>query len=116
MKSLNLTVGGLVDIFNMSTKLISMKKIPTQKSFRYRVKDSESGVSRSTVKKLSEYFGVDEAQIIHMALRDLAIRFLPQYEADDGPLSKGQIKELKKSALKPDQRIVRSSLFDDENF
>jgi hypothetical protein len=47
-----------------------------------------------------------------MALRDLALKTLPQYEADDGPLSPAQIKQLQKSTPKAKGGTLFSSLFD----
>ena len=57
-----------------------------QIAFRYRQADSTTGVTRDTAKRIAERLGVDETQAIHLALHDLAIKLLPQYEADDGPL------------------------------
>lgn len=67
---------------------------PTQIAFRYRTSDSEAGVTRDTARRLAAHMGVDETQIIHRALRDLARRVLPQYEADDGPLTAAQFKQV----------------------
>ena len=54
--------------------------------FRYRPSDTPTGVTRETARRLGQKLGVDETQVIHMALRELAVRVLPQYERDDGPL------------------------------
>jgi len=59
--------------------------------------------------------GVDETQVIHLALHALATQFLPQYEADAGALTKAQLNQVKKSAPKAKGGIVRSSLFELEN-
>ena len=53
-----------------------------QIAFRYRTIDSATGVTRETARRLAERLGVDEAQAIHRALHDLAVRLLPQYEAE----------------------------------
>lgn len=87
---------------------------PKQIAFRYRATDSASGVTRNTVKRLAEQLGVDETQAIHLALRELAVKMLPQYEADDGPLTPNQIRQIKKSVPQGSKRSVRSSLFDPE--
>jgi hypothetical protein len=47
-----------------------------------------------------------------MALRDLALKTLPQYEADNGPLSPAQIKQLQKSAPQAKGGKLSSSLFE----
>lgn len=72
----------------------------TQIPFRYRGQDSAIGVTRTTAKCLAEVLGVDETQVIHMALHELAIKLLPQYEADEGALSKIQLSQIKKTAPK----------------
>ncbi len=83
-----------------------------QIAFRYRVTDSASGVTRETAKRLAARLGVDETQAIHQALRELAIKVLPQYEADDGPLNAAQLRQIKKRVPQGDKHSVRSSLFD----
>ena len=54
-----------------------------QIAFRYRLADSTTGVTRDTAKRLAERLGVDETQAIHLALHDMAVKLLPQYEADE---------------------------------
>lgn len=83
-----------------------------QIAFRYRARDGASGVSRKTARQLAEYLGVDETQAIHMALREYAIKILPQYEQDDGPLTAGQISQIKKIAPARKKQSIRSSLFE----
>ena len=91
-------------------------RIPAdQISFRYRSVDSATGVSRETARRLAQRLGVDETQTIHMALREMAAKLLPQYEADDGPLTAGQIREIKKRVPQGTKRSVRSSLFEVES-
>lgn len=85
-----------------------------QIAFRYRVTDSASGVTRETAKRIAERLGVDETQAIHRALHELAVKVLPQYEADDGPLSAAQLRQIRKRAPQGNKRSVRSSLFDSE--
>ena len=45
---------------------------PDQLLFRFRAKDTVSGVSRETLMKLSDILGYTETQVIHMALAKLA--------------------------------------------
>lgn len=85
-----------------------------QIAFRYRAVDSATGVTRETAKRLAERLGVDETQAIHQALHELAVRVLPQYEADDGLLTAAQVRQIKKRAPQGGKRSVRSSLFDPE--
>ena len=92
-----------------------MTAATTQIAFRYRSQDSTTGVTRTTAKRLAAALGVDETQVIHLALHELATKVLPQYEADDGELTKAQLSQIKKSALKAKSGQVRSSLFEMES-
>ena len=85
-----------------------------QIAFRYRPADSTTGVTRDTAKRLAERLGVDETQAIHLALHDMAVKLLPQYEADEGPLTAAQLRQIKKRALQSTMKSVRSSLFEVE--
>ena len=85
-----------------------------QIAFRYRAADSASGVTRETAKRLAERLGVDETQAIHQALHELAVKILPQYEADDGPLNAAQLRQIKKRVPQGAKRSLRSSSFDIE--
>ena len=86
-----------------------------QIAFRYRHADSTTGVTRDTAKRLAERLGVDETQAIHLALRDMAVRLLPQYRADDGPLTAGQVRQIKKHVPQGKKKSVRASLFEVES-
>lgn len=67
---------------------------------------------RNTAKRLAECLGVDETQAIHLALHDMAVRLLPQYEADNGPLTAAQLRQIRKRVPQGEKRSVRSSLFE----
>lgn len=82
----------------------------SQIAFRYRAFDSATGLTRETAKRLAERLGVDETQAIHLALHELAVKVLPQYAPDDGPLTAVQMRQIRKAAPKPAKRSVRSSL------
>ena len=86
-----------------------------QIAFRYRPADSTTGVTRDTAKRLAERLGVDETQAIHLALHDMAVRLLPQYEADEGPLTVAQLRQIKKRVPQGRKKSVRSSLFEVES-
>ena len=49
-----------------------------QIAFRYRPADSKTGVTRTSAKRLAQRLGVDETQVIHLALREMAVKLLPQ--------------------------------------
>lgn len=74
---------------------------------KFRARDTQFGVTRSTLKALARKLGVSETQIIHMALSRFAATVLPAYAPDDGPLTTKQIAGLRKDAAKqlPQVRI-----------
>jgi hypothetical protein len=90
------------------------KKQAGQIAFRYRGADTSAGVTRQTAKRMAKVLGVDETQVIHLALHEMAVRILPQYEADDGPLTEAQLKQIKKAAGPVSRGPVRSSLIDSD--
>jgi hypothetical protein len=90
---------------------MSARHFANQIPFRYRVVDSTTGVTRETARRLADRLGVDETQAIHLALRDMAVKLLPQYEADEGPLTAAQVRQIKKRVPQGKKRSVRSSLF-----
>lgn len=92
-----------------------MKTANAQIAFRYRAQDSATGVTRTTAKRMAEVLGVDETQVIHLALHELASKCLPQYEADEGALTQAQLKQIKKSAPVAKGGTVLSSLFEMES-
>ena len=94
---------------------MSARSQNNQIAFRYRAIDSATGVSRKTAKRLAAQLGMDETQAIHQALHDLAVRVLPQYERDDGPLTAAQARQIKKLAPQGAKRSVRSSLIETES-
>lgn len=87
----------------------------SQIAFRYRTVDSPSGVSRKTAKRLAKHLGVDETQVIHRALHELAAKVLPQYERDEGPLSAAQLRQIKKRVPQGTKYSVRSTLIEMES-
>ena len=92
-----------------------MKAATAQIAFRYRPQDSATGVTRTTAKRLADVLGVDETQVIHLALHEMATKCLPQYEPDEGALTQAQRNQLKKSAPKAKGGTLRSSLFEPES-
>ena len=81
-------------------------------AFRCRPEVNARGVTRDTARRLAEHLGVDETQAIHFALHEMAVKLLPQYEADDGPLTASQVRQIKKRVPQGTKRSVRTSLFD----
>jgi len=77
---------------------------------RYRDKDTAFGVTRKTTTRLAQTLGLSETQVVHVALANLARQTLPRYEADNGPLTQRQIKEIRR--IQPPGRMkVKASLF-----
>jgi len=62
---------------------------------RLRKQDTTSGVSSTTVELLVQQTGLSKTEVIHLALRQLADRYLPKYELDDGPLTDAQISAIR---------------------
>jgi len=78
---------------------------------RFRDTDNRFGVTRATLSKLAQELGLNETQVIHYALRQLATSVLPAYEADDGPLKASELKVVERLAGGRRGKSVRSSLF-----
>ena len=89
---------------------MTTRSASNQIAFRYRPTDSATGITRETARRLAELLGVDETQAIHHALRELAVKLLPQYAADDGPLTQIQLRQIRQHAPQGGKRVVRSSL------
>lgn len=82
---------------------------------RFRAIDSQFGVIRATLLKLAEQLGLNETQVIHYALSQLALNVLPSYSPDDGRLSARDTKVIQKLAGGPRRTSVRSSLFESQS-
>ena len=67
---------------------------------KFRSKDTQFGVTRTTVKVIAKELDVNETQVIHMALSKFATDVLPAYAPDDGPLTAKQVLALRKDAAK----------------
>lgn len=81
---------------------------------KFRGADSSYGVTRGTVKAISNTLGLTETQVVHIALSKLAQEILPAYEPDDGPLTQEQLIGLQRDAkerLAKREVLSRQSLF-----
>lgn len=78
--------------------------------FRYRPADNLNGVSRTTVERLAAELGLNETQVIHYALKQLAKSLLPAYKPDDGPFTAKDIQAIQRRAGKPRGKSVSSAL------
>ncbi len=90
----------------------SKRKQPTASGvlLRYRDRDTAYGVTRKTTTRLAQALGLSETQVVHVALANLARQTLPRYEADNGPLTRQQMDEIR--GIQPPGRMkVTKSLF-----
>lgn len=81
---------------------------------KFRPTDSVLGVTRRTVKAMATRLGVPETQVVHLALAKLAEDTLPDYEADDGPVTAKQLAAVKADAAQhlPKGKVLsETSLF-----
>jgi hypothetical protein len=65
---------------------------------KFRDKDTAYGVTRETLKVLSEQLEMTETMVIHLAMSRFANEILPAYAADGGPLSRDYLKWLRNAA------------------
>ena len=76
-----------------------------------RPKDTRFGVTRKTVRKMSDTLGLTDTDTMMLALAKLRDSLLPAYERDDGPLTERQMQALRKVEPQDGYRPTRS-LFD----
>lgn len=67
---------------------------------KFRSKEIQFGVTRTTIKAIAKELDVNKTQVIHMALSKFATDVLPAYAPDDGPLTAKQVLALRKDAAK----------------
>jgi hypothetical protein len=65
---------------------------------KFKAKDSQFGVTRETLKTLSDEMDVSETMVVHLALSRFAKEVLPSYPADDGPLSAADLARVRNAA------------------
>ena len=77
---------------------------------RMRKQDTPTGVSIETIDKLVDITGLTKTELVHFALREMANKFLPKYEQDEGDLTDQQllvIREISPATKIPDERFTR---------
>ena len=79
---------------------------------KFRDHDTRFGVTRETLQTMANDLGVNETQVVHMALAKLAGEVLPAYEADDGPLTARQLATVQKLArfTQPQGRALKKEV------
>jgi hypothetical protein len=81
---------------------------------KFQSRDTPFGVTRATVRAIAKELGINEMQVIHMALSRFATDVLPAYAPDDAPLIAKEVLALRKDAAKrlPKGKVVlRDTLF-----
>ena len=80
---------------------------------RLRKQDTPTGVSSSTIELLMQKTGLSKTEIAHLALRELANRYLPTYERDDQQLTQAQIASIRaaSSAIDTPDELFTERLF-----
>jgi hypothetical protein len=62
---------------------------------RLRKQDTPTGVSAGTIAALVDLTGLSKTEVAHLALRQLADKFIPRYDQDDGALTDDQIRSIR---------------------
>lgn len=85
---------------------------PKKFLFQLRSLDNEFGVSEDTFIRLMAELSLNQTELVHKALRNLAKEVLPAYAPDDGPLTDAQHIAIKKmSGLDISEDDLDSPLF-----
>ena len=80
---------------------------------KFREKSSPYGITRDTLKALSEELDMSETMVGHLAVSRFAKEVLPAYEADEGPLSArytNWLRRVAKTQLPQGKAISKKSL------
>ena len=64
--------------------------------FRLRRQDTPTGVSNVTVQRLTELTGLTRTKVVHLALKEMANKYIPCYEMDDGALTDQEMDLIRK--------------------
>lgn len=77
----------------------------------FRPVDTLTSVTRDTLKLIAETLGLTETQTMHFALAKLRREVLPKYELDDGPVSEGTLRAIRRlvpqGGFTPTQSLFR---------
>lgn len=74
---------------------------------KYRERDTVTGTTRATTKRLAKVLGLNETQVIHLALAQLAKNVLPAYDPDNGPLKPKELEAIRK--LVPQDHVFNAN-------
>ena len=62
---------------------------------RLRKQDTPTGVSEGTIERLMDVTGLSKTELAHLALKQMANKYLPFYEQDEGALTTDQIRKIR---------------------
>lgn len=84
-----------------SPRIVRTQKVKRTKGlkpilFNFRPEDTLTSVTRETLKLIAETLGLTETQTMHFALAKLRREVLPKYELDDGPVSEGTLRTIRR--------------------
>ena len=65
---------------------------------RLRQQDTPTGVSEITIERLMKATGLSKTEVAHLALKQMANRYLPFYEQDDGALTADQLRAIRQAS------------------
>ncbi|QDQ26091.1 hypothetical protein FNU76_06845 [Chitinimonas arctica] len=85
---------------------------------RLRKQDTPTAVSTATVERLMTFTGLSKTDVAHLALREMAERYLPKCEEDDGALTATQIQAIREASSArntPDEKFWKRLLINDES-
>jgi len=85
---------------------------PKKFLFQLRALDNEFGVSEDTFVRLMDELSLNQTELVHKALRNLARDILPAYVPDNGPLTDAQHVAIRKmTGLEITEEDLDSPLF-----
>lgn len=84
-------------------------KTPTT-LLRWRERDTNFGITKSTAEKAAELLGISETQLIHQALASFVAREVPHYDPDFDPLTDTHYAAIRKRVDQTPIKKASSSL------
>lgn len=84
---------------------------PASMLLKFKAKDGVLGVQKSTVKIMSDLLGLNETDVVHLALTKLAKEVIPAYAPDDGALTESQLNKIRKLSGINQTMPISSALF-----
>lgn len=89
----------------------SKRAVSATMLLKFKARDSVFGVQKATVKRMSDLLGLNETDVVHLALSKLAREIIPAYEMDDSPLTESQLNKIRKLSGVEQNMPMTSTLF-----